>query len=163
MPAGRCDALVHGTCGSGFDGRTRHPPFKPAAECVHKDYGEAPQGDGVLEDGAINWWQLAKEPRQSRDARNDACSPQKKRRQPFFCSSIPHFLTTLVCIFTIIIMDAPPPLRVQISGILLSTLLFECANARVDYVRWQNTWLLHQAPHQAQCPTPRRVWSFTAT
>ncbi|KAF8929773.1 hypothetical protein EDD21DRAFT_372053 [Dissophora ornata] len=28
---------------------------------------------------------------------------------------------------------SPPPLRVQINGILLSTLLFECANARVDY------------------------------
>ncbi|KAG0285999.1 hypothetical protein BGZ96_009851 [Linnemannia gamsii] len=30
-------------------------------------------------------------------------------------------------------MSTPPLLRVQISGILLSTLLFECANARVDY------------------------------
>ncbi|KAF9137848.1 hypothetical protein BG015_002593 [Linnemannia schmuckeri] len=30
-------------------------------------------------------------------------------------------------------MSTPPLLRVQINGILLSTLLFECANARVDY------------------------------
>ncbi|KAF9963617.1 hypothetical protein BGZ70_007296 [Mortierella alpina] len=30
-------------------------------------------------------------------------------------------------------MSTPPPLRLQINGILLSTLLFECANARVDY------------------------------
>ncbi|KAG0279912.1 hypothetical protein BGZ95_011887 [Linnemannia exigua] len=30
-------------------------------------------------------------------------------------------------------MSAPPLLRIQINGILLSTLLFECANARVDY------------------------------
>lgn len=32
-------------------------------------------------------------------------------------------------------MSTPPPLRLQINGILLSTLLFECANARVDYVQ----------------------------
>ncbi|KAK3848253.1 MAG: hypothetical protein J3R72DRAFT_470357 [Linnemannia gamsii] len=30
-------------------------------------------------------------------------------------------------------MSVPPLLRIQINGILLSTLLFECANARVDY------------------------------
>ncbi|KAF9081352.1 hypothetical protein BGX23_000974 [Mortierella sp. AD031] len=30
-------------------------------------------------------------------------------------------------------MSTPPLLRVQINGILLSTLLFECANARIDY------------------------------
>ncbi|KAG0318431.1 hypothetical protein BGZ97_003782 [Linnemannia gamsii] len=30
-------------------------------------------------------------------------------------------------------MSTPPLLRIQINGILLSTLLFECANARVDY------------------------------
>ncbi|KAG0012051.1 hypothetical protein BGZ80_000241 [Entomortierella chlamydospora] len=30
-------------------------------------------------------------------------------------------------------MENPPTLRVQLNGILLSTLLFECTNARVDY------------------------------
>lgn len=161
---GRCDAFVHGTCRSVVDGRAGYSPFEPAAERVHKDDGEDPHGDSVLEDREINWWQLTKKRPQSRDALNAACSP-KKTATAFFVLHFLHSLTStsLPASPASFIMAAPPPLRVQINGILLSTLLFECANARVDYVRCLHPWSPNPTPHQEQCPTPRRVCPCTAT
>ncbi|KAG0042437.1 Geranylgeranyl transferase type-1 subunit beta [Gryganskiella cystojenkinii] len=60
-----------------------------------------------------------------------------------FCVPVSHFSSSPATTTTTVqsrlqhpsafMATFPPPLRVQINGILLSTLLFECANARVDY------------------------------